>query len=261
MPYYLPIYHNAGSNYYKPVVYLPPGKVEFEWGVTILGDKDKDIIERWGRIFKRANSGMDEEQVTAFVNELIRERDMLLKQQEHFFSLIRLAERAMGADGSSKQGLRGAIVQASEQARPIVGEEKKTEAEAVATPTKGTDVATAKAQHQFQELIGTIDQPNGEEPEPDWEVQILPPIDIMQALGVMTSLDNLPEIKKTELIPDIKKPIITVFVSKPLNLIDKLRALPHVAEIKEGATNGSGTDGKSRKVQIVLSEKSISEKG
>jgi hypothetical protein len=228
-----------------------------------LGDNDKDIIERWGRIFKRANSGMDEEQVTAFVNELIRERDMLLKQQEHFFSLIRLAERAMGADGSSKQGLRGAIVQASEQARPITGEGKETEA--VAMPTKGTDAATAKAQHKFKEIVGTIEQSDGEEDgEPDWEVQILPPIDIMQALAVMTSLDNLPEIRKTELIPDIKKPIITIFVSKPLNLIDKLRALPHVAEIKEGATNGSGngsgTEGKVRKVQIVLSEKSISEK-
>jgi hypothetical protein len=229
-----------------------------------LGDSSKDIIERWGRIFKRANSGMDEEQVTAFVNELIRERDMLLKQQEHFFSLIRLAERAMGADSSGRQGLRGAIVQASEQSRPIVGEGTGEEkAEAVAMPTKGQEAATAKAQQQFQELVGTLDQPDGEEDgEPDWEVQILPPIDIMQALGVMTSLDNLPEIRKTELIPDIKKPIISIFVSKPLNLIDKLRALPHVAEIKEGATNGSGNgaDGKSRKVQIVLSEKSISEK-
>ena len=227
-----------------------------------MGNNDKDIIERWGRLFKRANSGMDEEQVTAFVNELIRERDMLLKQQEHFFSLIRLAERAMGTDNTAGQSLGDAVVQASEQARPIMGEDKT---EAVAMPTKGGEAVTAKAQHQFQELIGTMDQPNGEEPEPDWEVQILPPIDIMQALGVMTALDNLTEIKKTELIPDIKKPTITVFVSKPLNLIDKLRALPQVAEIKEGATNGSGngsgTEGKSRKVQIVLSEKSISEKG
>jgi hypothetical protein len=246
-----------------PVVYLPPGKVEFEWGIVILADNDKDIIERWGRLFKRANSGMDEEQVTTFVDELIRERDMLLKQQEHFFSLIRLAERAIGTDGTAKQGVNDAVVKASEQARPIIGGEET--AEAVAMPTRGTEASTAKAQHQFQEMIGTLEQPDGEEPEPDWEVQILPPIDIMQALAVMTALDNLSEIKKTELIPDIKKPIITVFVDKPLSLIDKLRALPQVAEIKEGATNGSGngsgTGGKARKVQIVLSEKSISEKG
>jgi hypothetical protein len=232
-------------------------------GIGILADNDKDTIERWGRVFKRASSGMDEEQVTAFVNELIRERDMLLKQQEHFFSLIRLAERAMGTDGNAKQGIHDAIVQAGEQARPIMGEGKQ--AEAVAMPAKATDAATAKAQHKFQEIVGTLEQPDGEEGEPDWEVEILPPIEIMQALGVMTALDNLSEIRKTELIPDVKKPIITVFVSKPLNLIDKLRALPQVAEIKEGATNGSGNgsgaSGKARKVQIVLSEKSISEKG
>ncbi len=217
-----------------------------------MGDKE-DIIERWGRLFKRANSGMDEEQVTAFVNELIRERDMLLKQQEHFFSLIRLAERAIGTDGMAGQVLKEAVVEAREQT------------EAVAMPTKGTEVATANAQHQFQELIGAVDQPNGDEPEPQWEVQILPPIDLMQALGIMTSLDKLPEIGKTELIPDVNKPTIAVFLSQPLHLIDRLRMLPQVAEIKENGTNGSGNgsgaNGKSRKIQIVLSEKAISERG
>jgi hypothetical protein len=229
------------------------------WGIRVVPN-NMDMFERWGRIFKRANAGLDEEQVTAFVNELIRERDLLIKQQEHMFSLIRLAERAVGTDNVATQGLRGGIVQAGEQTRPIVGEEKK--AEALATPTRGAETAaTTKAQHKFQELIGTIDQPNGEEPEPEWEVQILPPIDLMQALGIMTALDKLPEIEKTELIPDVNKPIIAVFVSKPLHLVDKLRALPQVAEVKEGVTNGSGTEGKPRKVQIVLSEKAISEKG
>jgi len=220
------------------------------------------MFERWGRIFKRANPGLDEEQVAAFVTELIRERDWLIKQQEHMFSLIRLAERAVGSDETARQGMRAAFVQTSEQARPIVGEGKETEA--VATPTRGAEAATTtKAQHKFQEIIGTIDQPNGDEPEPDWEVQILPPIDLMQALGIMSALDKLPEIEKTELIPDVNKPTIAVFVKKPLNLIDKLRALPQVAEVKEGATNGNGagTAGKPRKVQIVLSEKAISEKG
>lgn len=228
-------------------------------------EKDKDIIERWGRNFKRTNSGLDEEQVTSFVNELIRERDMLLKQQDHIFSLIKLAEKAIGADIVTKQGLgSGAVIQAREQTRPIVGEPvvgEEKPAETVATPTKKVEPATAKAQHKFQEIIGTIEQPAGDGPEPQWEVQILPPIDLMQALGIMTSLDKLPEIEKTELIPDVNRPTIAVFVSKPLHLIDRLRTLPQVAEIKEDGTNGSGADGKPRKVQIVLSEKAISEKG
>jgi hypothetical protein len=227
---------------------------------TKVVPNNNDTFEQWGRIFKRANSGLDEEQVRAFVTELIRERDWLIKQQEHMFSLIRLAERAVGSDETARQAMRAAFVQTSEEARPIVGAENQTEA--VATPTKGVETAT-KEQHKFQEIIGTIDQPNGDEPEPDWEVQILPPIDLMQALGIMTALDKLSEIEKTELIPDVNKPTIAVFVKKPLNLIDKLRALPQVAEVKEGATNGngSGTSGRPRKVQIVLSEKAISEKG
>jgi hypothetical protein len=227
---------------------------------TRVVSNSNDMFEQWGRIFKRANGGLDEQQVAAFVTELIRERDWLIKQQEHMFSLIRLAERAVGSDETARMAMRSAFVQTNEETRPITGDETKTEA--VATPTRGVETAT-KAQNKFQEIIGTIDQPNGDEPEPDWEVQILPPIDLMQALGIMTALDKLSEIEKTELIPDVNKPTIAVFVKKPLNLIDKLRALPQVAEVKEGATNGngSGTSGKPRKVQIVLSEKAISEKG
>jgi len=78
----------------------------------------------------------------------------------------------------------------------------------------------------------------------------------MQALGIMTSLDSLPEIEKTELIPDINKPSIAVFVRKPIHLIDTLRTLPQVAEVKEGAADGAGADSKPRKVQIVLSASS-----
>lgn len=218
-----------------------------------------DTFEQWGRIFKRANGGLDEEQVAAFVTELIRERDWLIKQQEHMFSLIRLAERAVGSDETARQVMKEAFVQTSD-AQPMVGEENKTEA--VAKPTRGVETATTtREQHKLQEIIGTIDQPNGDEPEPDWEVQILPPIDLMQALGIMTALDKLSEIEKTELIPDVNKPTIAVFVNKPLHLIDRLRTLPQVAEVKEGAGNGSGAEGKPRKVQIVLSEKAISEKG
>jgi len=209
-----------------------------------------DIVERWGRIFKRVNYGLDEEQVTSFINELIRERDMLIKQQEHLFSLIRLAERAIGADNVAKQSQKEATDEAKEQTRPIIGEKKP---EAIAMPTRGAEVITANAQHQFQKLIENVDQITTGEPEPEWEVQILPPIDIMQALGIMTSLDNLPEIEKTELIPDINKPSIAVFVRKPIHLVDALRTLPQVAEVKEGAADEAGAYSKSRKVQIVLS--------
>ena len=222
-----------------------------------------EIVERWGRIFKRAKDGLDEEQVASFVNELIRERDTLVKQGEYLFSLIRLLERMVGENGNINQNHREIIDQAKEQTRQIVGEpvveEKK--AEAAARPTRGAEATKTDAQHRLQELIGTMGQTQTDEPEPQWEVHILPPIDIMQALGVMTSLDSLPEIEKTELIPDINKPFITVFVRKPIHLIDALRKLPQVAEVRGDGVDGAGANGKPRKVQIVLSQKATSERG
>ena len=291
-----------------------------------MGDKNVDIVERWGRLFKRADYGLDEKQIASFVEELIRERDMLLKQQEHLFSLIRLAERAtVGADSMAEQSQRGIVGEANGQTRKIIQERK---AEAPATASREVEAIKVNAQQQvelllkekgkeispqmrdsihrlhgelqsqlesfkqqvvtleaeferklsqlsggtgavgreadkmrdeFRELMGAMDQSKTGEPEPDWEVQILPPIDIMQALAIMTSLDNFPEMEKTELIPDINKPTIAVFVRKPINLIDMLRTLPQVAMVKEDAADKAG--GKPRKIQIVLSEKAISEKG
>jgi len=119
--------------------------------------------------------------------------------------------------------------------------------------TSTVAVEGAKIGDEFQELIVTPDQTNTGEPE--WEVQVLPPIDIMQTLGIMNCLDRLPGVEKTELIPDIEKPSIIVFVREPIQLIDMLRTLPQVAEVKEDAAGAAGADSKPRKVQIALSEK------
>jgi hypothetical protein len=229
----------------------------------VSGGNGLDIVERWGRIFKRAKDGLDEEQVASFVNELIRERDTLVKQGEYLFSLIRLLERMVGETGTINQNHREVIDQAKEQTRQVKGEqvveEKKPETKTM--PTREAEATKTDAQHRLQELIGAAGQAQTDEPEPQWEVHILPPIDIMQALGVMTSLDSLPEIEKTELIPDINKPLITVFVRKPIHLIDALRKLPQVAEVRGDGVDGAGTNGKPRKVQIVLSQKATSERG
>ena len=44
-------------------------------------------------------------------------------------------------------------------------------------------------------------------------------------------------------------------------MIDMLNTLPEVAEVKEDTTDTAGAEGKRRKVQIVLSEKTVSEEG
>ena len=113
-----------------------------------------------------------------------------------------------------------------------------------------------KTGDEFQELIRATDQTNTDEPE--WELQILPPIDIMQILEIVTYLDSLPEVQNTELIPQVDKASIMVFLREPIELIDALRTLPQVANVREDTNDGSGADSKPRKAQIVLSGKTAS---
>jgi cell division septum initiation protein DivIVA len=113
-----------------------------------------------------------------------------------------------------------------------------------------------KTDDKFQELILAAEQTD--EGEPAWELQILPPIDIMQTLQIVTYLDSLPEVKNTELIPQVDQALITVFLHKPIQLVSMLKALPQVAEVKEEATEAEGSDSKPMKVQIMLAGKNVS---
>ena len=289
---------------------------------------NKDIIELWGHDFKRARDGLDEEQVVSFVNELIGERDILIKRQEHLSSLAQLAERTVTeADNMAKQVKKEAVAQAKDEANAIkakVEEQarqmiEKKRAEVIAAAEKEAEAIKANAQQQAEllleekakgiqselrstaqrlctellsqleslkqqvaasetefehklsqpteetstvtmeederhdkllELIQTIDRTNTEEPE--WELEILPPIDTMKMMGIVTHLDSLPEVEKAEIIPRTDKPSIIVFLHEPIHLTDVLKTLPEVAQVKEDATDTAGADGKPRKVQIVL---------
>ena len=112
-----------------------------------------------------------------------------------------------------------------------------------------------KASNEFLELIHTIEETNLGEPE--WELEILPPMDLTQIMDIINHLDSLPEVAKTELIPHADKPSIMVFVRKPIDLIDTLRALPQVAQVTEDTTESAGDEGKPRKAQIELPEKTV----
>jgi len=112
---------------------------------------------------------------------------------------------------------------------------------------------TSQASNEFLELL----QPASEtgEDKPEWELEILPPIDLTQILEIINYLDNLPEVKQTELIPQIDRPTITVFLSEPIYLIDVLKELPQVAQVTEDKSASNGPDVKPRKARIELSRK------
>jgi len=120
-------------------------------------------------------------------------------------------------------------------------------------PTEETSTVTMEEDERHDkllELIQAIDRTDTDEPE--WELEILPPIDTMKMMGIVTHLDSLPEVEKTEIIPRTDKPSIIVFLREPIHLTDVLKTLPEVAQVKEDATDTAGANGKPRKVQIVL---------
>ena len=293
----------------------------------------KGAAQLWGHEFNRAENGLDEEQVVSFVNELMNEREELLKSVEHLSSLTRLAEKTVvEADNVAQQTQKEAAEQAKAEANAIVAkaeeeaqqvvEEKRAEAIAMADreaeaikanaqqqaelmlgerakriqpelrgvakrlygellsqleslkqqvvaseeefdhnlsqpleETSNVNMETDKVSDEFLELIQTIDETNASEPE--WELEVLPPIDLTQMIDIMNYLDRLPEVEKTELIPRVDRPSIMVFVCEPIHLVDMLRTLPQVAQVIEDVTEGAGANGKPRKVQIVLSGKTV----
>jgi len=111
---------------------------------------------------------------------------------------------------------------------------------------------TNKADNDFLELLQPVEAPS--EAEPEWKVEVLPPIDLTQILDIINYLDGLPQVARTELIPQMDKPIIMVFLRQPIELIDILETLPQVASVNEDKT---GAEGKPRKAQIELPRQTV----
>jgi len=90
--------------------------------------------------------------------------------------------------------------------------------------------------------------------EKEVELEVLPPLDIKQIMGIIRYLDSLAEVENTELIPLTDRPLIVVSLRESVHLIELLKTLPEVEEVKE-VTDGevTRTEGKRRKIQIMLS--------
>lgn len=90
--------------------------------------------------------------------------------------------------------------------------------------------------------------------EPQWEVEILPPVEITKVMEVMTHLDQLHQVANTEMIvPHIDTPSILVFLREEMDFLDMLRTIPAVAHVEEVTTDGDAANGKQRKARIGLS--------
>jgi hypothetical protein len=131
--------------------------------MAIIGNTSKDdVIVLAGHEFKRAKNGLDETDVTSFINELIAERDRLAQSQDHVVSLNRLAERTIveadklavqiktEAAEQAKAESAAIVDKAKEQARQMV--EKKV-AEAAKLADEQADAIKARAEQEAAILL------------------------------------------------------------------------------------------------------------
>lgn len=92
------------------------------------------------------------------------------------------------------------------------------------------------------------------------ELKILPPINVMQIIGLTQYLDNLPEIETTELIPLHDKPSIIAMLNEPLPLLKMLNEFPEVAEVHEESNNSmSARDKKVIQLKFIERKSAIDE--
>ncbi len=181
--------------------------------------------------------------VQGILTQLLSELDSLKQQVE-----------ALQAE--SEQKLSPPLETPLETDRPVTEPADETSASA-------QEPVPAVNQTDAQEETEPAPAANEQETTPDsdnldLELEILPPLDIMKIMEVVTYLDNLPEIENTELIPNTERPSIIVSLREPIELASLLLALPEVANLEEDETEPAG-EGKPRKFQISLSVESAAQ--
>jgi cell division septum initiation protein DivIVA len=102
-----------------------------------------------------------------------------------------------------------------------------------------------------------------ESSEPQFEVEILPPIQMTKIMEIVAYLDQLPEVQNTEIIPRMESPSIMVFLRDEMNLVEALQGVPAVAYVEEVAIDGNASNGESgqapRKIRVGLSGKAMTQ--
>jgi hypothetical protein len=122
---------------------------------------EEDILHIGGRIFRKVKLGLAAEEVRAYVEELIGQRDALVKRQEHLAALMELAEKTViDANNLAQTNTKKAAEQAKAEADIIraraeqeVAQFVKTrKAEAIAAAEKEAETIKADAQRQARTI-------------------------------------------------------------------------------------------------------------
>ncbi len=194
------------------------------------------------------------EEAAAIKTEAERQAKKLLKNERGRIQhdLSDFVQRLCGQLLSQLETLKGQVVALQAELGHRLSE-----------PEEDTGAMTSplnEISEELSELFSAIDETNAG--EPDWELEILPPIDIMKIMSVVAYLDQLPEIEKTEVIPRaLDRPSILIYLRESIELMEKLRIFPGVAQITEDTAAIATDNAKTRKVQIVLPGVTVPQEG
>jgi len=141
------------------------------------------------------------------------------------------------------------LSQPAEQAG-VVTEEKEP-------PSTEVSAILEQASELEEEVLLPVDDQKAPTYTDEVELEILPPIDVKQIMGIMRYLDSMAEIENTELIPLTDRPVIIVSLHEPTHLLEILRTLPEVDEASEETPAITDAEGKRRKILITLSGNSL----
>lgn len=190
------------------------------------------------------------EQAKAIRAQAEREAEQLLEREK---------EKIQPELNTFVRRLRGQLLTELENLKQQVGALETDYAQALSQPSDGSRPVARGAGQKGDEILDfvrNLDQ--AESGEPEWELEVLPPIDIMKIMSIVGYLDSLPEVEKTEIIPRNERTSITVFLRQPLEVVEVIRTLPEVAQAQEDT---AGSDSKPRKVNLILSGKTGSGDG
>lgn len=180
----------------------------------------------------------------------------LLSQSENLKQQI----RAMEADFEQM------LSQSGKEANPIVKEEENNTAPSVDSGARSDVMPNILDTGESEkEALSPTENQETSDYKPWIELEVLPPVDIPRIMGFISHLESLREVRTTELIPVLPNPLITVFLSEPLHLTEVLRTFPDVQQAAEvtddevTATADAPTEGKRKKIQVMLGESSSAE--
>jgi hypothetical protein len=203
------------------------------------------------------------EQAKTETAKLMAEAEAWARQIEDETKRIRL-ELASSVQGLFSQLLSGledltqqikALQAESEQKITGSLDKDRPAAETGSTPAESEPAPTVSEKDTEEKSEAAPATPNRESNElfnPELELEIMPPLDIMKIMEIVSYLDNLPEIENTELIPNTERPSIIVSLRKPVDLIDLLSTIPEIARLEED-TSETADLSKSRRIQVSLS--------